>query len=199
MKNMRISARALALVMALIMLSSVFAALPVSAINIDDQPLPDFLWELDFNKMSDAFDNMGSTDYTLEGKNINILEAHGKKALGVVNGSCQYFINDVNNLLNKYDTFSMEADMYFESFPTGSSGNDTAESYPMSFVTWMTQNEGDSKTSYRSIRVTHDGYLSTTNDPANRPDLVSDVQLPLKEWLPSSSRLPLIMSASFST
>ena len=101
MKNNRLTVKALALLLTLVMLGSTLMALPTAAIDINEDQLPDFLWELDFNKMTDAFDNRGSTDYTLEGKNIKIVEAHGKKALGVVNGSCQYFINDVNNLLNK--------------------------------------------------------------------------------------------------
>jgi len=181
MKNNRISARLLALLMVLMMLSSVFAALPVSAIDIEEEQLPDFLWELDFNKMNDVFDNRGSTDYTLEGKNVKLLEAHGKKALGVVNGSCQYFINDVNNLLNKYDTFSMEADMYFESYPSGEASGKTPHQYPMSFMTWITQGETGGAT-YRSIRIDDEGYLCTGTDPENNPAQRTSAKLPLGEW-----------------
>ena len=67
MKNKNL-VRILSLAIALVMLASAFMSLPVSAVDIEEQPLPDFLWELDFNKMTDAFDNRGSTDYTLEGK-----------------------------------------------------------------------------------------------------------------------------------
>ena len=173
--------RVLALTLALVMLSSCFMSLPVSAIDIEEEPLPDFLWELDFNKMADAFDNRGSTDYTLEGKNVKILEAHGKKALGVVNGSCQYLINDVNNLLNKYDTFSMEADMYFEAYPSGEAGGKTSYEYPMSFMTWITGGETGGLT-YRSIRVDNEGYLCTGTDPVNKPEQRTSAKLPLGEW-----------------
>lgn len=181
MKITKISSRLLAFFMTLIMLSSVLAVFPASAVDINEELLPDFLWELDFNKMSDAFDNRGSTDYTLEGKNIKILEAHGKKALGVVNGNCQYFINDVNNLLNKYDTFSMEADMYFESYPSGEAGGKTPHQYPMSFMTWITQGDTGNAT-YRSIRIDDEGYLCTGTDPENKPEQRTSAKLPLGEW-----------------
>lgn len=181
MKNKMNFMRVLALTLALVMLSSCFMSLPVSAIDIEEEPLPDFLWELDFNKMADAFDNRGSTDYTLEGKNVKILEAHGKKALGVVNGSCQYLINDVNNLLNKYDTFSMEADMYFEAYPSGEAGGKTSYEYPMSFMTWITGGETGGLT-YRSIRVDNEGYLCTGTDPVNKPEQRTSAKLPLGEW-----------------
>ena len=181
MKNKKNFMRVLALTLALVMLSSCFMSLPVSAIDIEEEPLPDFLWELDFNKMADAFDNRGSTDYTLEGKNIKILEAHGKKALGVVNGNCQYFINDVNNLLNKYDTFSMEADMYFEAYPSGEAGGKTPYDYPMSFMTWITQGETGAAT-YRSIRIDNEGYLCTGSNPVNNPEQRTSAKLPLGEW-----------------
>ena len=181
MKNTRFTTKALALILTLVMLGSTLIALPTSAIDINEEPLPDFLWELDFNKMTDAFDNRGSTDYTLEGKNIKILEAHGKKALGDVNGSCQYFINDVNNLLNKYDTFSMEADMYFEAYPSGEAGGKTPYEYPMSFMTWITQGNSGSP-SYRSIRIDNEGYLCTGTDVVNKPEQRTSAKLPLGEW-----------------
>lgn len=181
MKNNRLTVKALALLLTLVMLGSTLMALPTAAIDINENPLPDFLWELDFNKMTDAFDNRGSTDYTLEGKNIKIVEAHGKKALGVVNGSCQYFINDVNNLLNKYDTFSMEADMYFEAYPSGEAGGKNPHQYPMSFMTWITQGSTGGAV-YRSIRIDDEGYLCTGTDPENNPSQRTSAKLPLGEW-----------------
>ena len=91
--------------LALMMIAPAFVALPVSAVDIDEEPLPDFLWELDFNKMSSITDNMGSSEYSIEGKNVKLVEAHGKKALGIVNGSGHYIINDLAPILNDYDTF----------------------------------------------------------------------------------------------
>ena len=183
----RIFLRIPAFLLCFLMLFSSIALFPAQAIEIteDESDVKSFLWLVNFENMSSIYDNKGSTEYSLSINSSNhasLVTFDGRRALQIKDTSNAYFINDVNNILDDYKTFYVEADMYFESFPTGSSGNDTAESYPMSFVTWMTQNEGDSKTSYRSIRVTHDGYLSTTNDPANHPDLVSDVQLPLKEW-----------------
>ncbi len=181
MKTKRNFVKLSALLLALVMLLSCFMSYPTSAIDIEEQPLPDFLWELDFNKMSSITDNMGSTDYTLEGKNVKLMDAHGKKALGVVNGSCHYIINDVNNLLDKYDTFSIEADMYFESYPSGEAGGRTPQQYPMSFMTWITGGETGSLT-YRSVRINDEGYLCTGADPINKPEQKSEAKLPLGEW-----------------
>ena len=88
----------------------------VAAIDIEDEPAPDFLWELDFNKMSSINDNMGNPQYTIDGNNVTLGEIHGKKALGITNANGQYLIKDTGNIINQYDTFSIEADMFFEKF-----------------------------------------------------------------------------------
>ena len=104
MKN-TFALKLLSLALALTMLSSCFVFLPASAIDIEEEPLPDFLWELDFNKMSSIDDNMGNSQYTIESKNLTLGEAHGKKALGITDNNGTYFINDVGNILDDYDTF----------------------------------------------------------------------------------------------
>lgn len=183
--NRKLTARALAVMLALMMIASAFVALPVAAVDIDEEPLPDFLWELDFNKMSDITDNMGSTEYSIEGKNVKLVEAHGKKSLGIVNGSGTYFVNDVNNILDDYDTFSVEADMFFENYPSDTTLIDgvykSAAEYPMSFVTWIYQNKGGSD-QFKSIRVNNEGYLCTGTDLLNKPEQKSTAKLPLNEW-----------------
>ena len=148
------------------------------AIDIESEPAPDFLWELDFNKMSSFDDNMGNEQYTIEGRGVELGEAHGKKSLGINDASGVYFINDVGNIIDDHDTFSIEADMYYEKFPTGynSSGQDPNEA-PMSFMTWITQNEGSTSLSYRSIRINADGYLCKGSKPEDKV-----AQLPLGEW-----------------
>lgn len=181
MKTQNLKLRSLAFLLAVITLMSCVVALPTAAIDIEEEPLPDFLWELDFDKMSSITDNMGSSDYTIEGKNVKLLDAHGKKALGVVDGSCHYIINDVNNLLNKYDTFSIEADMFFESYPSGEAGGKNSHEYPMSFMTWITAGTSGNPT-YRSLRVDGEGYLCTGSDPINKPEQKSSAKLPLGEW-----------------
>ena len=163
----------------LTMLLALFlCAFGVCAIDIEDEPAPDFLWELDFNKMSGFDDNMGNSQYTIEGKNVTLGDAHGKKALGITDASGVYFINDAGNIIDNYDTFSIEADMYYEKFPTGlnSSGQNPNEA-PMSFMTWITQNEGSTSLSYRSIRINQDGYLCKGSKPEDKV-----AQLPLGEW-----------------
>ena len=91
--------------------------LPAFAVDIEKEPVPDFLWELDFNKMSSINDNMGNPQYTIDGNNVTLGEIHGKKALGITNANGQYLIKDTGNIINQYDTFSIEADMFFEKFP----------------------------------------------------------------------------------
>lgn len=149
------------------------------AVDIEDEPAPDFLWELDFDKMSSIDDNMGNPGYTIESKNLELVEAHGKKTLGINDGNCVYFINDTVNILDDYDTFSIEADMFFEKYPSGlnSEGKSPNEA-PMSFVTWVTQNEGSTSISYRSVRINSDGYLCT----GYGADSKTDAKLPLGEW-----------------
>lgn len=149
------------------------------SINIEDEVLPDFLWELDFEKMSSIDDNMGSEQYTIEGKNVVLGEAHGKTALGITETNGVYFIDDTEHIIDDYDTVSLEADMFFESFPTGlNSQGQTPNEAPMSFMTWMTQNEGSESISYRSIRINSDGYLCT----GYSGDSKTDAMLPLGEW-----------------
>ena len=183
MKNNKKTMRVLAVVLSLMMLSSCFASLPVSAIDIEEEPLSDFLWELDFNKMSSITDNMGNADYTIDGsKNVKLVDAHGKKALGVVDKNCTYVINDVGSRLDEYDSFSIEADMFFETYPSGTGSNGkTPNEYPLSFVTWITGEEGKNA-AFRSIRIDGDGYLCTGSDPVNNPEQRSAAKLPLGEW-----------------
>ena len=152
--------------------------LPAFAVDIEKEPVPDFLWELDFNKMSSINDNMGNPQYTIDGYNVALGEIHGKKALGITNANGQYLIKDTGNIINQYDTFSIEADMFFEKFPEGtnSSGQNPNEA-PMSFMTWITQDAGKDTFSYRSIRINADGYLCKG---AKLEDRI--VQLPLGEW-----------------
>ena len=148
------------------------------AIDIEKEPAPDFLWELDFEKMSSIDDNMGNSQYTIEGRNVSLGDTHGKKALGITDASGQYIIKDVGNIIDDHDTFSIEADMLFEKFPTGtnSSGQNPNEA-PMSFMTWITQNEGSTSLSYRSIRINADGYLCKGSKPEDKI-----AQLPSGEW-----------------
>lgn len=165
--------------LALIVLLGAVCTTSTKAIDIEEEPAPDFLWELDFNKMADIEDNTGNPQYTIEGKNVTLGDFHGKKSLGVTDNCCTYFINDIGNILDDYDTFSIEADMFFEKFPIGyNSDGKSPNEAPMSFVTWMTQNEGSTSTSYRSIRINEDGYLCT----GYGGDSKTDAKVPLGEW-----------------
>lgn len=162
------------------LLFSIVIGVPCAhAVDIEEEPAPDFLWELDFNKMTSFDDNRGSSQYTIEGTNVSLGEAHGKRALGITDKNGVYFINDMDKILDDYDTFSIEADMFFEKFPTGqNSGGQTPNEAPMSFVTWVTQNEGSTSTSYRSVRINEDGYLCT----GYGGDSKTEAKLPLGEW-----------------
>ena len=176
----RTGKRSLAVLLAILMMVGMMV--PVSAADIEDVSMPDFLWELDFNDMTGMLDNGGSDEFSLQApasnNRIAMTEFQGDKVLGIKNASGQYYVVDENNILDKYDTFFIEADMYFESYPTSSSGT-TPNEYPMSFLTWMTKNNSkDGNYAYRSIRVDADGYLCTSTNAESR----TEAKLPLGEW-----------------
>lgn len=181
MKNKNILLRLMSVLMIFVMLSGTFVLSP-SAIDIEEESPADFLWELDFSKMSDIDDNMGNAQYTLEGKNVTLADAQGKKALSIINKNGTYTVNDIGNIFDDYNTFYIEADMFFEAYPSGSNGGKTSMEYPMSFVSWVTKDEGKESNNYRSVRVDGEGYLCTGADPINKPEQKSEARLPLGEW-----------------
>ena len=185
----KFSSRALALLLTLTFILSAVVALPASAMDINEIPPEDFVWELDFDKMSSITDNLGSNEYSLSlkpnGSNdaefpLSLTEKDGKKCLAIENGNGTYFIHDDNNVLADYSTFSIEANMYFEKFPeTLPDSTDTPRNYPISFLTWMTKSDASSSTfQYHSIRIDDEGYLCTKANPAVR----TEAKLPLQEW-----------------
>ena len=189
MKTRTLSIRALALTLVLLFVCSSVIVLPTAALGLDEVPPKDFVWELDFEKMSSITDNLGSTEYSLslkpDGSNnaefpLSLTEKDGKKCLAIENGNGTYFIHDDNNVLADYSTFFIEANMYFEKFPEAlPDSTDTPRNYPISFLTWMTKSDASLTTyQYHSIRIDDEGYLCTKANPAVR----TDVQLPLKEW-----------------
>lgn len=182
MKTKRVLVRFVALVTALVMIVPGLMVLPVSAIDIEDTTYRDFLWELDFDNMLNLVDNMGNTEYTLDtagSANVKMVTFDGRRALGIENSRGHYYIIDNNNILDDYETFFIEADMYFESYPASDGGTDDPNSYPMSFMTWMTKNDNkNATTAYRSIRVDADGYLCTSTSAESR----TEARLPLGEW-----------------
>ena len=186
MKSKKIFPRFISVLIALVTFVNLFPALPSSAIDIEDIPPADFVWELDFSKMNDLYDTMGNTSYTLEGKNVTLAESQGKKALSIINKNGLYTINDVENLLDDYNTFYIEADMFFESYPSGTNGGKTSMEYPMYFVSWVTRNNGAESNKYLSIRVDGEGYLCTGTDPINKPTQKSEanhtIKIMHKKW-----------------
>ena len=190
MKTRKLSSRALALTLVLLFICSSVVTLPTSALGLDEVPPEDFVWELDFNKMSSITDNLGSTEYSLSLKMdgtkeanfpLSLAEKDGKKCLTIENGCGTYFIHDENNVLADYSTFFIEANMYFESYPTtlaDTNDPNTPNSYPLSFLTWMTKGETSTNFQFRSIRINGDGYLCTSTEPEGK----TDAKLPLQEW-----------------
>ena len=180
------SSRLLAVLLTLTFIASAVVALPASAADLNETPPQDFVWELDFNKMSSITDNLGSTEYSLETpasgvENIKLTEFGGKDCLAVENASTVYYIHDDNNVLANYSTFFIEANMYFEQYPTFREESDTnhPNDYPLSFLTWMTKATASTTSyQYHSIRIDGDGYLCTKANNTSR----TDVKLPLREW-----------------
>ncbi len=159
--------------------------LPVSGAVLNDNTVkrPDFLWEIDFEEMQSMSDNGGSTDFTLSHSEEPFLpkfsEIEGQKVMGTSNSNFAYFIKDTANVLKEYDAYYIEADMYFESFPQGTAGGETPRTYPMSFMTWITENS-TGHLQYGSIRVDDEGYLCKSASEGTR--LSDTAKLPLKEW-----------------
>lgn len=186
----KFSARLLAMLLTLTFIASCIIVLPASAIDINEIPPQDFVWELDFDKMSSITDNLGSTEYFLslrpDGTNeaefpLALTEKDGKKCLAIENGNGTYFIHDENNVLADYSTFFIEANMYFEQYPTMIEDSDSnhPNDYPLSFLTWMTKATASTTSyQYHSIRIDGDGYLCTKANNTSR----TDVKLPLREW-----------------
>ena len=155
---------------------------PVGAVSLDDEEErgEDILWELDFSKMKDILDNGDSQQYTLTANGaVAFHEMDSQKCLGIRQTNGAYFIEDTNNILKTFDVYYIEADMYFESFPTGAIEKDNPRSYPMSFMTWITAAEGGNP-QYGSIRVDDEGYLCTAAQEGKR--LSDTAKLPLGEW-----------------
>ena len=105
--------RSLAVLLAILMMVGMMV--PVSAADIEDVSMPDFLWELDFNDMTDMLDNGGSDEFSLQAPASNnrmaMTEFQGDKVLGIKNASGQYYVVDENNILDTYDTFFIEAEL----------------------------------------------------------------------------------------
>ena len=185
----KFSTRLVAMLLTLTFLVSCIVALPASALGLNEIPPEDFVWELDFSEMENITDNLGSTEYSLslkpDGSNnanfpLSLIEKDGKQCLAIENGNGTYFIHDDNNVLADYNTFFIEANMYFEEFPTAlPDSTDTPSNYPISFLTWMTKSDPSlTAYQYHSIRIDDEGYLCTKANPAVR----TEAKLPLREW-----------------
>ena len=172
----------LSLLLAFIMLGGSFAAIPASAVSLNEsaETVDDILWELEFDKMANVLDNLGSKEYTLsKNSSVDLYEIDGQKCLGIKAADGAYFIEDTNNKLKDYEAYYIEADMFFESYPSGEAGGKNPHNYPMSFMTWITHNEAQSPT-YGSIRIDDEGYLCTKPEEGAR--LSDSAKLPLNEW-----------------
>ncbi len=172
----------LSLLLAVLMLGGSVFSVPATAISLDEdaENVDDILWELEFDEMADALDNLGSTEYTLiKGSGTELYEIDGQKCLGIRSANGTYFIEDTNNVLKDYEAYYIEADMFFESYPSGEAGGRTPRTYPMSFMTWITQGRS-SEPQYGSIRIDDEGYLCTK--PSEGARLSESAKLPLNEW-----------------
>ncbi len=84
------------------------------------------------------------------------------------------YINDDNNILGTYRTFSLEGDFYFESFPTGvrDAQNYTPEQSPLSFLCWIYSNAATKQmTKFNAIRIDSQGYIYTADNASGKTDI----------------------------
>ena len=172
----------LSLLLAALLSVGSLVALPAAAVSLDEtvDEQKDILWELAFDEMADALDNLGSSEYTLrKSESTQLYDMDGQICLGIKASSGTYYIDDTNNVLKEYEAYYIEADMFFESYPSGEAGGKTPREYPMSFMTWITNNASASP-SYGSIRIDDEGYLCTK--PQEGARLSETARLPLGEW-----------------
>ncbi len=182
MKMKTMSKSFLAILLTVLMVCGSIVCMPVSAVTLNEEEGPeDFLWELDFSKMENVYDNLGNADYTLsdKGTDVTFSEIDGQKVMGVTNTNTAYFIDDTRNILKEYDAYYVEADMYFDAFPTGGDDKQNPRNYAMSFMTWIT-GTGTGSDSFGSIRVDDEGYLCTATGEGKR--MSSTAKLPLQQW-----------------
>ncbi len=141
----------------------------------------DVQWRLDPNGMTSPSDNGNNAAISITANsNVSIVASPtnaGEKVLAISNNSSAYQIIDTNMALAKEDRFSVEADLYFASFPYGgktTSDPTTANEYPMNLIRWMpTANSIN-----YGIRVNADGKLCTDTGGSS----ATDVTLPKGKW-----------------
>jgi len=98
-------------------------------------------------------------------------------------GKGTLYIYDTQNILGTYQTFSMEGDFYFNSFPKGirpeGSKQYTPEDRPLSFICWNHASKDDGRvTSNNAIRLDSKGYIYTGTTAMFR----TEVQLETGRW-----------------
>ena len=89
-------------------------------------------------------------------------------------------INDEQNIFGSYQTFSVEGDFYFESFPTGiRDGKYTPEDRPLSFIAWLYNDKEGNTTNFNAIRLDSQGYIYTNTTGTSK----TNVRVPSGKWV----------------
>lgn len=100
---------------------------------------------------------------------------HGNNSRG------NMFIHDDENQLAKAAAFTISAEMYFESYPSGTYSTTDMRSpddYPVSLVTWRLKTSAAGSYQFLSVRVNAKGELCTAANATSGTGVI----LPLGEW-----------------
>ena len=174
MKQNKKAMSSLSLVLAVLMLLSSLAIIPVSAARItteESSEADNLNWTIQ-PKNATSIEEIEITDqYTLENKAATLQNVDGESCFAFNHSAL--FINDIQNMLVKCDTFYVDYKVYFEKFPVGGRDGLTSDQYPIAIFTWIVDNNYD-----RSIRIDSKGNLFFTR---NTSDAIG-VQLSLKTW-----------------
>ena len=124
----------------------------------------------------------------------DVRDAHGAYTLETDSDGTPYMINsrrwhgalyidDTQNILGSYSTFSLEGDFFFTSFPSGTrleGGVDrTPKELPLSFLCWLYNDAETGKTvAFNALRIDDEGYLYTENAASGK----TNVQLDTGKW-----------------
>ncbi|MBR4873036.1 MAG: DNRLRE domain-containing protein [Clostridia bacterium] len=137
---------------------------------------------VDFDKMASTTDNGGSAAYTLATTSNAKLVASptnaAEKVLGVKDSRSNFIVNETALALTAKDSFSVEADFYFESFPSGTRPSGGQEYAPNQMpMNLMRFNSRSGAINY-GIRIDDHGELYYSSSGSSK----TGVFAPLGEW-----------------
>ena len=132
---------------------------------------------VDFDEMSSLTDNKSNSafTYTYTGSSTSLStnpKNADEKAFRINNSNGRFTVKDTGSLIPTESVFSLEADFYFDSLPSGTrDGGKTPSEAPLNLIRWET-NAGNK---YFGIRIDDRGFLYQMNGSGSSTKLSSFV------------------------